>query len=157
MKLSRTNKTYVLIVSASSIVFVHGFGGHFMDTWTSEDVCWPRDFLKSKLERARIISYQYEADISQFLPQDDDSVSPCALELLTGLIQLRVDECQVRSECLNIDFRTHYILTAPTRAYFCGSLYRLYCCQRRKSVTCYFYRSIFFISGTFPLVFLSTI
>ncbi|KDR69838.1 hypothetical protein GALMADRAFT_911930 [Galerina marginata CBS 339.88] len=75
-------------------MFVHGFGGHYTDTWTSEGVHWPQEFLKSKLERARIISFAYDANISQFLPPDDDSLSPCALELLTGLTKLRADDCQ---------------------------------------------------------------
>jgi hypothetical protein len=84
----------MLITCASSVVFVHGLGGHCMDTWTSEGVYWPRDFLKPKLERARVISFGYDADISRFLPQGDDFVSPCASELLTNLAKLR-PECQV--------------------------------------------------------------
>jgi len=92
----------MLITCALSIVFVHGFGGHRKDTWTSDGVYWPRDFLKPKLERARIISFGYDADISQFLPQDDDSVSPCASELLTNLTNLRA-ECQVRREFSSLD------------------------------------------------------
>ena len=92
-------KVYMFITSASSIIFVHGFGGHYTDTWTSESegVYWPRDFLKSKLERARIISYHYDAEISRFLPQDDGSASPCARELLIDLTKLRADQCQVRN------------------------------------------------------------
>lgn len=86
---------------------MHGFGGHYTDTWTSEGVYWPRDFLKSKLERARIVSFAYDADISQFLPQDDDSVSPCAMELLTNLTKLRADECQVRRLLLIHDITIH--------------------------------------------------
>jgi len=102
--LCRTDrKTYTLMTCASSIVFVHGFGGHYTDTWTSEGVYWPRDLLKSKLERARIISFAYDADISQFLPQDEDSISSCASELLTNLIRLRADESQVRREFSSLD------------------------------------------------------
>ena len=87
-----TNHLYI------SIVFVHGFGGHCTDTWTSQGVYWPRDFLKPKLERARIISFDYDTDISRFLPQDDDPVSLCSLELLSDLTKLRADERQVRRQ-----------------------------------------------------------
>jgi hypothetical protein len=117
---------YALITCALSIVFVHGFGGHYTDTWTSEGVYWPQDFLKSKLERARIISFAYDAVISRFLPQDDDSVSFCASELLTNLTKLRADECQVRCGLSTLDARqftmTLYACSATVRLFSWSTL-----------------------------------
>ena len=33
----------------ADIVFVHGLGGHRIDTWQRDEVMWPRDLLKIKL------------------------------------------------------------------------------------------------------------
>ena len=45
------------------IVFVHGLGGHFQDTWTfktgTKAFFWPLDHLAANLPGARIFSYGY--------------------------------------------------------------------------------------------------
>ena len=47
----------------SSIVAVHGLGGHPYDTWTEEKSgkMWLRDFLPSQVPRTRIMSYGYDS------------------------------------------------------------------------------------------------
>jgi hypothetical protein len=85
----------IFTIAGISIVFVHGFGGHRIDTWTLNGFCWPREYLKSKLERARIISFGYEADVHRLLPQSSDTLSDHASELLSSLAKLRANECHV--------------------------------------------------------------
>lgn len=85
----------MIIHCAPSIVFVHGFGGHLTETWTVNGVCWPSAFLKSDVKRARIIALGYDAEIPQLLPQNQDSVSNYAAQLLSDLAQLRTDASQV--------------------------------------------------------------
>jgi protein SERAC1 len=84
----------IFTIAGISIVFVHGFGGHRIDTWTLNGFCWPREYLKSKLERARIISFGYEADVRRLLPQSG-TLSDYASELLSSLAKLRANECHV--------------------------------------------------------------
>ena len=47
----------------SSIVAVHGLGGHPYDTWTEETSgkMWLRDFLPSQVPYTRIMSYGYDS------------------------------------------------------------------------------------------------
>ena len=47
----------------SSIVAVHGLGGHLYDTWTEEKSgkMWLRDFLPSQVPHTRIMSYGYDS------------------------------------------------------------------------------------------------
>jgi hypothetical protein len=87
----------IFTIAGISIVFVHGFGGHRIDTWTLDGFCWPQEYLKSKLERARIISFGYEADVRQLLPQSSnpDVLSDSASKLLSSLAKLRANECHV--------------------------------------------------------------
>jgi hypothetical protein len=87
----------IFTIAGISVVFVHGFGGHRVDTWTLDGFCWPREYLKSKLERARIISFGYEADVRRLIPQSSnpDTLSDYASELLSSLAKLRANECHV--------------------------------------------------------------
>lgn len=49
----------------TSIIAVHGLGGHPINTWTSKqtELSWLRDLLPKHLPRARILSYGYDADV----------------------------------------------------------------------------------------------
>lgn len=44
-------------------MFVHGLRGHRVNTWTKNQVTWPRDLLKSDLEKARVFSFGYDSGI----------------------------------------------------------------------------------------------
>jgi hypothetical protein len=52
----------------SSIVAVHGLNGNAIKTWTSEpeNICWlsHRDLLPKYVQRARVLVWGYNADIS---------------------------------------------------------------------------------------------
>lgn len=44
-----------------SIIMIHGLDGNWKDTWSKNDVFWPRDFLKNAIDHARIWSYGYDS------------------------------------------------------------------------------------------------
>ena len=48
-----------------SIVFVHGLRGHNRNTWTKDDVCWPKDLLPKEkaLSHTRVLTFGYDANI----------------------------------------------------------------------------------------------
>jgi hypothetical protein len=46
-----------------SIFFVHGLMGDLRNTWQKNDILWPKDLLGTKLPKARIITYGYDADV----------------------------------------------------------------------------------------------
>lgn len=101
---------------------MHGFGGQCTGTWTSEDVCWPRDFLRPRLKHARIAFFGYDADLSKFLPRsnDSDSVSEYASELLRHLKEWRAGEGAVSDERDTNDYHSNRFLHSAT-----GLLYLL--------------------------------
>ena len=130
--LCRTGKTYTLITCALSIVFVHGFGGHRKDTWTSDGVYWPKDFLKPKLERVHVIAFGYNADISRFTPRRRWWL---CLSLRVGTFDQPYQPAH-RVPGKAWIFFSWYMTYSPRRtarpsAYFRGPLYWLYCCQKR--------------------------
>ncbi|KAF9641203.1 hypothetical protein BFW01_g562 [Lasiodiplodia theobromae] len=48
------------------VVFVHGLGGHPIGSWMAANgKFWPRDFLGSDLEGARVLSFGYEAKLNK--------------------------------------------------------------------------------------------
>jgi hypothetical protein len=51
------------LLTENSIVAVHGLGGHRYTTWTSGNTMWLQDLLPSKLPRARIMTFGYNADV----------------------------------------------------------------------------------------------
>lgn len=49
------------------IVFVHGLNGHPSHTWTSKSgAFWPAELLPEVLERVRILTYGYNAEVAAF-------------------------------------------------------------------------------------------
>ncbi|KAL8734453.1 MAG: hypothetical protein Q9181_003191 [Wetmoreana brouardii] len=51
---------------AVDICFVHGLRGGRVATWTSKNVCWPKDLLPADIPDARILSFGYDAKVVQF-------------------------------------------------------------------------------------------
>jgi hypothetical protein len=75
----------------SSIVSVHGLGGHWRKTWTDDNGnLWLRDFLPGQLQdkgiNARILSYGYNSDtaFSKAVTNIDDEAS-MLLDRLDGV------------------------------------------------------------------------
>lgn len=49
------------------IVFVHGLNGHPYHTWASKSgVFWPSELLPQFLDRVRILTYGYNAEVAAF-------------------------------------------------------------------------------------------
>jgi hypothetical protein len=46
-------------------VFVHGLGGHPVETWSTRDVYWPRDLLSPGVPNIRIITFGYDANATK--------------------------------------------------------------------------------------------
>lgn len=44
-----------------SIIMIHGLDGNWKDTWSTNGVFWPRDFLPNAIDHARIWSYGYDS------------------------------------------------------------------------------------------------
>jgi hypothetical protein len=40
----------------ADVVFVHGLAGNILDTWEKDGKIWPRDFLKERVPKARIMT-----------------------------------------------------------------------------------------------------
>ena len=59
----------ILVLTAVSIVAVHGLNGHRDKTWTgTNDVYWLRDPLSSDIPNERIFCWRYDANT-----RDDDT------------------------------------------------------------------------------------
>jgi hypothetical protein len=73
------------VLIGSSIVAVHGLGGHWKNTWTdgNNKALWLRDFLPSQLPAATIMSYGYNSDT--FFTNSVINIDDVALALLDNL------------------------------------------------------------------------
>ena len=69
----------------SSIVAVHGLGGHPYDTWTEEKSgkMWLRDFLPSQVPHTRIMSYGYDSLVA--FSKSEIELGDVAADLLNRL------------------------------------------------------------------------
>lgn len=78
------------VSSGIDIVFVHGLRGSRIQTWSSGNCFWPRDFLSKDLEHARLITWGYDADIANaFKFASRDSIYSHADTLLNDLARVR--------------------------------------------------------------------
>lgn len=50
----------------ADIVFLHGLTGNGIGTWEKGDTVWPRDLLPKAVPAARVITWNYDADIMRF-------------------------------------------------------------------------------------------
>lgn len=76
------------------IVFVHGLTGNAYSTWLHQDketkTYWPYDLLPKDYPDARILAFDYDADITQFWgPASSNRVGNHAENLLGALSRLR--------------------------------------------------------------------
>jgi hypothetical protein len=80
-----------------SLVFVHGLGGHPIQTWQKDSVVWPRDLLPHDAKQTRIMMFSFETDVSLFFSAASDSgIMQHALNLLQDLQRERQTPEEVR-------------------------------------------------------------
>jgi hypothetical protein len=74
----------------TDIVFVHGPRGTRLGTWSKNGICWPRDLLEKDLNDVRVVSWGYNANITNaFRAASQESIFAHAETLLGDLAQLR--------------------------------------------------------------------
>lgn len=79
------------------ICFVHGLGGGSLSTWISGGICWPRDLLKDDIPDARILTFGFEAKVSQLQTKvSHNSFEQHAVNLSGNLGRSRISETEVR-------------------------------------------------------------
>ncbi|OTA67283.1 hypothetical protein K449DRAFT_319566, partial [Hypoxylon sp. EC38] len=72
------------------LVFVHGLRGSRVKTWSAGDVFWPRDFIRDDLEKARAITWGYDANIANaFSYASKESLFGHGETLLADLSRMR--------------------------------------------------------------------
>jgi len=82
---------------AVDIRFVHGLGGGSLSTWTSSEICWPRDLLKDDIPDARILAFGFEAKVAQLRSKvSQNSFEQHAANLSGNLSRSRIGETAVR-------------------------------------------------------------
>ena len=62
VSLTRSSKVHANVVT--SIVAVHGLGGHPYKTWTEGQKLWLRDFLPKTVPEARVFTFGYNSSIA---------------------------------------------------------------------------------------------
>lgn len=79
----------------ADLVFVHGFGGDLLGTWTDvqSSTCWPRDLLKYDFDEVRIFSWGYDAGV---FSQSQAGLFGHAETLLSDLSSFRKTASEVR-------------------------------------------------------------
>ncbi|MCJ1476590.1 hypothetical protein MMC13_005256 [Lambiella insularis] len=45
----------------ADLIFLHGFGGNRITSWSQDNVCWPRDLLPQDVRNVRIITWGYNS------------------------------------------------------------------------------------------------
>ena len=56
-----------ITIGDRSLVFVHGLGGHWYNTWSKNGVLWPKDLLSRDIENVRIITFCYDLNVVKLL------------------------------------------------------------------------------------------
>ncbi|KEF52071.1 uncharacterized protein A1O9_12061, partial [Exophiala aquamarina CBS 119918] len=76
--------------NGTDLVFVHGFRGSRLETWSCGDTFWPRDLLQDDLKNARIVTWGYDASFANaFTYASQESIFGHAETLLNDLARLR--------------------------------------------------------------------
>ena len=74
----------------TSLVFVHGLGGHWYNTWSKNGVFWPRDLLSRDVQNIRIIIFGYDSDVVKVFGQvNRNQIRDHARTLITDLRRCR--------------------------------------------------------------------
>lgn len=87
------------INESTSVLFVHGLGGHWRETWRNSQAHqpWPQALLPDKLENARILSWGYDSHVSDWKRiVSQNTVTDHANSLLRDLSNYRDDDGTVR-------------------------------------------------------------
>ena len=81
----------------TSLVFVHGLGGHRYNTWSKNGVFWPRDLLIRDVRNVRIITFGYDSDVVRLLGQvSRNQIHDHARTLIADLGRCRKKGYEVR-------------------------------------------------------------
>lgn len=79
----------------TSIVFVHGLTGDREKTWTAKDAAapWPQSLLPSKVPKARVLTFGYDAYVVDWKGVVSKSrIGNHAMNLLTSVATYREDD-----------------------------------------------------------------
>ena len=83
----------------TSLVFVHGLGGHWYNTWSKNGVFWPRDLLSQDVQNVRIIVFGYDSSVVQFFGRvSRNQIRDHARTLIADLRRCRKKGDEVRSQ-----------------------------------------------------------
>ena len=66
-----------------SIVFVHGLQGHATRTWATSNLCWPKDLLPQNVPCARVLTFGYNALVTNEPPPQIRDLAKCLLDSLS--------------------------------------------------------------------------
>ena len=81
----------------TSLVFVHGLGGHRYNTWSKNGVFWPRDLLTRDVQNVRIITFGYDSYVVKLLGQvSRNQIHDHAQTLIADLRRCRKKGDEVR-------------------------------------------------------------
>jgi hypothetical protein len=82
-----------------SLIFVHGLTGDREKTWTVKDATepWPKTLLPSKVPNARILTFGYDAYVSDWRGMvSKNRIGNHAMNLLSGVASYREEDDTVR-------------------------------------------------------------
>ena len=86
----------------ASLVFVHGLGGHWYNTWSKNGVFWPRDLLSQDVQNVRVIVFGYDSDVVRFFGRvSRNQIRDHARTLVADLRRCRKKGDEVRSHETN--------------------------------------------------------
>jgi hypothetical protein len=84
-----------LTIPHPSLIFVHGLTGDREKTWTAKDATepWPKTLLPSKVPTARILTFGYDAYVSNWRGMvSKNRVGNHAMNLLAGIASYREED-----------------------------------------------------------------
>lgn len=93
---------WLVDLTKSSIVFVHGLYGDREATWTHSqtNVFWPKDLLPGDIKDARILSFGYDAKIVKWA----ESPSDASIEMHAGSLAARLVGFRGRTQTVRPTF-----------------------------------------------------